>query len=139
MPMPRLAVAPAVREASSQPAKPGERAGQDEGDEDHAADLDAGAEGRGGVAADQEEVPAERRLGQDQREDEIGEDQRPGEQRDAEEALDRHDPHRVGQAVDRAAAGERHHDAADRDVGGERDDEGVDAEADDEDAVDRVR
>ena len=130
--MPRLAVAPAVREASSQPAKPASAPERMKVDDDHAADLDAGAEGGGDVAADQEEVPAERRLGEDQGEDDVGEDQRPGEQRDAEEALDRHHPHRVGQAVDGAAARERHHHAADGDVGGEGDDEGVDAEADDQ-------
>ena len=44
-----------------------------------------------------------------------------------------------GKVLDRAAAGERHHQAAHPDVGGERDDEGVHLQLDDEEAVDARR
>ena len=125
--------------ASSQPARPAMAPARMKAMIRSAVDADAGAEGRGGVAADHDEMAAERRLGQDESED----DDRAGSRSRRVSGT----PSRrwiaerrgsLGQVLGRAAAGDGEHQAAHPDVGGERDDEGVDLEPDDEEAVERA-
>ncbi len=135
--MPRFAVAPEVRMASSQPARRGDCACQHEGDDQDAVDLDAGAEGGVLVAADHHQVPAERRLGHDEaRRSTKQSNGEPCRERQPEQALDAEPADGRSKVLRRAAAGDGQHDAAHPDVAGEGDDEGVHLHLDDEEAVD---
>ena len=92
-----------------QPAgQAGDGAGQDEGDDQVALDADAGAERRRLVAADHDQVAAERRLGHDQREDDEAEDRDPGGERQAEQALDAEPADGRRQVLRGASARNRH-------------------------------
>ena len=117
MPTPRLAVAPEV-DGEEPAGEPGDRAGEDEGDEHQAVHLDAGTEGRDRIAADHRDMAAEGRLRHDEGEEHIAGDGEPGDQRHIGDGLDGHDAKRRREILGRAPARDRDHKPAHPDIGG---------------------
>jgi acyl-CoA dehydrogenase len=109
--------------------KSGQHAGQHEDPDHQAVHVDAGAERRHHVAADQVDVPAEGGALQDEVEQEIDRHQDQHHERDAQEVDvgDRAQLRR--QAVDRAAAGQHQAQPAHPDEGGQGHDERADLQA----------
>ena len=70
--------------ASSQPARPAMAPARTKVDDDQPVDLDAGAEGGNGIAADHRDMAAEGRLGHDEGEEDETGDGDPGDERDVE-------------------------------------------------------
>ena len=94
----------------------GDRAGKYEGDDQVARHPYAGPVGCLLVAADHDEMPAERGLRHDQREDDEAADRDPGGERQSKQPLDAEPADRRREILCRAAAGDRDDETAYPDV-----------------------